>query len=235
MADDLVLYGRQLMCLPALSAQNARLASKGDILAISCRLSSSKQARLLEMVNVLQTSRSLWYYLPMRNVFNQNGFTFLAALMLVVVIGIMLGLTAEPWKTIIKREREQELIFRGLEYRKAIAAWNTRQGVAGGNTGVTPLNDLKDLLLDPRTLEQKKYLRQLYKDPMTGKDWKVIRDIGGGKGIVGVVSTSNDVPLKTSFSEYSGLDIFSQKHKYSEWRFVFGTDPDLVSTVKMPQ
>jgi len=163
----------------------------------------------------------------MRNVSNQNGFTFLGALLLVVIIGIMMSLSVQPWKTIMKREREQELIFRGLQYRNAIAAWNARQGNAGsaGNTGVTPLTDLKDLLLDPRTLERKKYLRQLYKDPMTGKDWKIIRDVGGGRGIIGVASTSNEEPLKISFTEYSGLDVLSQKHKYSDWRFVFGTDP----------
>ncbi|MDR3580663.1 MAG: type II secretion system protein [Oryzomonas sp.] len=166
--------------------------------------------------------------------FNQNGFTFLAALMVVVIMGIMLGLTAQPWKTIMKREREQELLFRGLQYRKAIAAWNTRPGVTGSTTGVTPLNDLKDLLQDPRTLQKNKYLRQLYKDPMTGKGWTIIRD-AGGKGIIGVASTSNDVPLKTSFSEYSGLDSFAGKNRYSDWRFVFGADPGTPPTIGMPQ
>ncbi|KAB0672535.1 type II secretion system protein [Oryzomonas sagensis] len=160
---------------------------------------------------------------------NQNGFTFLAALMIVVIMGIMLGLTGQPWKTIMKREREQELLFRGLQIRSAIMAWNAK------SAKVTPLNDLKDLLLDPTSLEKKKYLRQLYKDPMTGKDWTLIRDKTGVKGIIGVASTSNDVPLKTSFSEYSGLDTFTDKKKYSEWRFVFGTDPGPDLTTITPQ
>lgn len=161
----------------------------------------------------------------MKRMLNQNGFTFLAALMIVVIMGIMLGLTGQPWKTIMKREREQELLFRGLQIRSAIAAWNAK------STKVTPLNDLKDLLLDPSSLQKRKYLRQLYKDPMTGKEWTLIKDKTGVKGIIGVASTSNDVPLKTSFSEYSGLDTFTDKKKYSEWRFVFGTDPgpDLVN------
>ena len=160
----------------------------------------------------------------MKNMLNQNGFTFLAALMIVVIMGIMLGLTAQPWKTIIKREREQELLFRGLQYRNAIAAWNTRPAKPGTTPKVIPLNDMKDLLLDPSSLQKTKYLRMLYKDPMTGKDFTIIRD-SGKKGIIGVVSTSGGLPLKTSFSEYSGLDIFAGKKKYSEWRFVFGSDP----------
>ena len=165
---------------------------------------------------------------------NQNGFTFLAALMVVVIMGIMLGLSAQPWKTIMKREREQELLFRGLQYRRAIAAWNSKSATSGATQKVIPLNKLDDLLLDPNSLQKVKYLRQLYKDPMTGKDWNIIRD-KGGKGIIGVVSTSNDEPLKTSFSEYSGLDSFNQKKKYSDWRFVFGTDPGPVSPTDTPQ
>jgi len=170
----------------------------------------------------------------MKNVLNQKGFTFLAALMVVVIMGIMLGLAAQPWKTIMKREREQELLFRGVQYRNAIAAWNSRAAASGATSKVIPLNDLKDLLLDPSSLQKVKYLRQLYKDPMTGKEWTIIRD-KGGKGIIGVASTSNDVPLKTSFSEYSGLDAFAGKKKYSEWRFVFGSDPATISPVSMPQ
>jgi len=139
-------------------------------------------------------------------------------------MGIMLGLMGQSWKTIMKREREQELLFRGLQYRNAIAAWNTRPATPGATQKVIPLNDLKDLLLDPSSLQKTKYLRQLYKDPMTGKDWNIIRD-KGGKGIIGVASTSDDVPLKTSFKEYSGLDGFADKKKYSDWRFVYGSDP----------
>jgi type II secretory pathway pseudopilin PulG len=171
----------------------------------------------------------------MKKMLNQNGFTFLAALMIVVIMGIMLGLTAQLWKTTMKREREQELLFRGLQYRRAIAAWNTRPAAPGATPKVIPLNDLKDLLLDPSSLQKTKYLRQLYKDPMTGKEWNIIRDKGGGKGIIGVASTSEDAPLKISFSEYSGLDTFAGKEKYSDWRFVYGADSGPASPIGMPQ
>lgn len=174
----------------------------------------------------------MWYYFSMKKRLNQNGFTFLAALMIVVIMGIMLGLAAQPWKTIMQREREQELLFRGLEIRQAIASWNARK-VA------TPLNKLEDLYLDDRELQTKKYLRQRdpkgeEKDPMTGKPWTLIKDTTGVKGIIGVASTSDDVPLKVSFSEYSGLDAFAGKTKYSQWRFVFGADPGPPLPATMP-
>lgn len=171
---------------------------------------------------------------PMKNIRNQNGFTLLAALMIVVIMGIMLSLAAQPWKTIMKREREQELLFRGLQIRNAIAAWNGQLSSDKSNKAVTPLNDLKELLDDQRSLQKKKYLRQLYKDPITGKDWTLIKDTTGVKGIIGVASTSDQTPLKTSFSEYSGLDAFAGKTKYSQWRFVYGTDPGPPSTLTTP-
>jgi len=160
----------------------------------------------------------------MKKLSNQNGFTFLAALMLVVIIGIMLGLTAQPWKTIIKREREQELIFRGLQYRRAIASWYSKPVAPGATVKVIPLTDLNDLLLDPNSLQVARYLRRKYLDPMTGKEWRIIRDEARG-GIVGVASTSSEAPLKKSFAEYSGLDSFREAKKYSDWRFVYGGDP----------
>ena len=169
----------------------------------------------------------------MKKMLNENGFTFLAALMIVVIMGLMLSLTSQSLKTVMKREREQELLFRGLQYRDAIGAWNTRPAKPGATTKVIPLNDLKDLLLDPTSLQKSKYLRKLYKDPMTGKDWAIIRD-NSGRGIVGVASTSADAPLKTSFSEYSGLDSFAGKKSYREWRFVFGLDPG-TSPASFPQ
>ena len=41
-----------------------------------------------------------------------SGFTYIAALMIVVVMGIMLGAAGQSWTMIMKREKEAELIFR---------------------------------------------------------------------------------------------------------------------------
>ena len=62
---------------------------------------------------------------------------------MVVVMGIMLGAIGQSVRVIMKREREKELIFRGLQYRDAIERWSKK--------GNVPLQDLKDLLKDPRS------------------------------------------------------------------------------------
>ena len=54
---------------------------------------------------------------------NRNGFTFLAVIFMVMIIGIMLGLTGQSWKTAMKREREKELLFRGSQIKEAIENW----------------------------------------------------------------------------------------------------------------
>ncbi|MDA8430703.1 MAG: hypothetical protein M0T70_15735 [Geobacteraceae bacterium] len=157
---------------------------------------------------------------------------------MVMIIGIMLGLTGESWKTIMKREREKELLFRGSQIKEAIENWyNPKYTVPGvpPRTAVHPLMDLKDLLQDPYTLTPLRYLPhnyatelddknpkcapncaklKVYQDPMTGKEWTIIRGTMGapgqsptvsasaqGAGIIGVASQSDEKPLKTDFKD----------------------------------
>jgi len=146
------------------------------------------------------------------------GFTYIAVLVLVVVMGIMLGAASQSWTMIMKREREKELLFRGAQIRDAITAWKN----GGQGSQPMPLKDLKDLLKDPRSTSNIKYLRKLYADPLTNKEWTVISD--PQKGIIGVASTSEEEPLKKDFTDYPKdspeFAMFEKKSKYSEWVFV---------------
>ncbi len=142
------------------------------------------------------------------------GFTFIAALMIVIVMGIMLGATAQVWQTVMKRDREEELLFRGSQIRDAVMKW--RKPRPGRQ--VFPIGDLKELLEDPHSPDKARYLRRLYKDPITNQDFEVIKD--PALGIIGVASTSRETPLKQAnfpdeFKEFGG------KASYSDWQFVF--------------
>ncbi len=145
------------------------------------------------------------------------GFTYIAVLVMIVIMGIMLGAVGQSWRTVMKREREEELFFRAGQIREAIIRWNKPRP---GQHIATPLRDLKDLLKDPRSMAKIRYLRRLYLDPITGKEWKVIQDPSGVRGIIGVASTSDDEPLRKGgfpeeYAEFEG------KTKYSEWQFVY--------------
>jgi type II secretory pathway pseudopilin PulG len=151
----------------------------------------------------------------MKIVLNQNGFTFLTAVMMVIIMGVSLGAAGMSWRLIMKREREEELIFRGRQIRDAIARWYAPRGA---EKVATPLRDLKDLLKDPRTPQTVRHLRRLYTDPITNGEWAVIND--PNKGIQGVVSTSQEKPLKTDgFPD--DLQEFTGKTAYSDWRFMY--------------
>ena len=169
---------------------------------------------------------------------SSNGFTYIAALMLVVIMGIMLGVAAQSWTTIMKREREAELLFRGKQIVEAIARWQNPTGATGVTRPSRSLNDLKDLLMDPGSAAKVRYLRKdpktSYNDPITGKEWEVIRDNARG-GIIGVASKSEEKPLKQkNFVEmFYPLDPqrdnylitmfkgFEGKSKYKDWQFIY--------------
>jgi hypothetical protein len=142
------------------------------------------------------------------------GFTFIAAMFLVVVMGIMLEAASQSWQTIMKREREEELLFRGGQIRDAIVRW--RKPVPGRQ--IMPIRDLKDLLEDPYSQQKVRYLRRVYKDPITNGDFTVIRD--PALGIIGVASPSDDTPMKQD-NFPTGLQDFALKTKYSDWQFVY--------------
>jgi len=194
---------------------------------------------------------------------NRNGFTFLTAIFMVMIIGIMLGLTGQSWKMIMKREREKELLFRGSQIKEAIENWNnpkyTVPGVAP-RTAVRPLMDLKDLLQDPYTLTPLRYLPhtyatelddhnpkcapncpklKVYQDPMTGKEWTIIRGTVGnaatgqtptvssstqGAGIIGVASKSDEEPLRTDFKDTALEDM---------GKVGLGTITDITGTINL--
>lgn len=144
-----------------------------------------------------------------------RGFTYIFVLILMVFIGIGLASAGKVWKTVIQREKEEELLFRGDQIVKALESYYN-----SGHGGVNFLpRKLDDLLKDNRFLNIKRHLRKIYKDPMTEDgEWDIIRDESGR--IKGVRSKSNKEPLKQKNFPYKYRH-FENKKKYSEWEFVF--------------
>ncbi|HEY1435113.1 MAG TPA: type II secretion system protein [Thermoanaerobaculia bacterium] len=86
-----------------------------------------------------------------------SGFTLVGVVVLIAVITILLLAVGPTVSTIIERDREQELIFRGKQYARAILAFQKRYGRLP--------NQLDELFkMKPKSI------RQLWKDPMCGCD-----------------------------------------------------------------
>lgn len=149
----------------------------------------------------------------------------MAALLVVLMIASLLLTAALPvWTTVVKREREAELIWRGTQYARAVDLFRRKYGY------VYP-PDL-DILLRER------FLRKTYKDPMTEDgEFRLLyaiqepdqnipsnladplrqpHDPASRGGIIGVVSKNPN----------SSLRLFNGIAKYDEWAFtppnVFG-------------
>lgn len=168
----------------------------------------------------------------METMANCIGHTYLAVLIMLIIMGVMLCAAAQPWHTIMKREREEELLFRGRQIRDAITRWYKPRA---GEHVATPLRDLKDLLQDPRTPQTVRYLRRLYRDPITNGEWVIIND--PARGIQGVASSSQDAPLKVSGFPDDCKEFLGKK-RYSDWRFVHTpatTPPQTNAAKKKPE
>lgn len=165
----------------------------------------------------------------------EAGYNLVMVAVAITLLSIALAAALPAWSNAAKREREEELIFRGLQYAEAIRVFQQRFGRLP--------NRLEELIeVEPRSI------RQLWTDPMTGeRDWRLVRgnapvgmepgaqpppgqEVGGDAGlgeldpeeaqnlpdggaglgpIRGVRSRSTDEALKTFFD----------KERYDQWLF----------------
>ena len=145
----------------------------------------------------------------------QQGVILLGVLVAVVVLGLLSTIVVMGWKTQTQKSKEQELLWRGNQYRRAIESYYT---FAQQGDQVSLPSRLDNLIRDQRSVTTVKHLRRLYVDPMTGKDWQTIKNTSGK--IIGVKSGSSLEPFKKKgFCEENKA--FAGKNKYSEWHFVF--------------
>jgi type II secretory pathway pseudopilin PulG len=154
------------------------------------------------------------------------GYTLILLLLILSVLAIGLMVAWPVWQTQIRREKEEELIFRGGQVVEAIRLFQAK------NPGRYP-RSLQELY-------EKRFLRRLFKDPMTASgEWNYVllpgsaRPGSGGGGqqvllvpqaalasiaepqVLGVASPSS----RTSFRTYNGAQ------SYDQWLFFHGQDP----------
>lgn len=150
---------------------------------------------------------------------SKKGFTYISALILIAITSIALTEASRLWKTVAKREREEELFFRGDQIRRAIASYVK----SGGQGGLQYPKSFSDLLKDPRFPGIKRHLRRIYRDPMT-PDGRWVLILAEGGAIKGVFSKSDDVPLKTGNFPIIYAS-FEKAGKYSDWKFLHAPVP----------
>jgi hypothetical protein len=124
--------------------------------------------------------------------------------------------TGRYWSTIVKRELEAELLYRGDQIRGAIDSYYNNP--PAGQSKTYP-GKFSDLLKDPRYPNVKRHLRKWYPDPMSrGNDWVYILD--ASQRLKGVHSSHQGTPLKTGNFPKDYRE-FEQAETYADWSFIY--------------
>lgn len=143
----------------------------------------------------------------------ERGMLLLGVLVFIAVGGAALGMAAQRWHDARQRQDEEELLYVGLQYKRAIESY-VRSSRAGTRQWPTRL---EDLLLDPRYPQVVRHLRRLHPDPMApDRPWGLIRQ---GPWIVGVYSQSRGAPFRKANFDRS-LRNFELAQEHSDWKFV---------------
>jgi type II secretory pathway pseudopilin PulG len=160
----------------------------------------------------------------------ERGYSLLIAIIAVHLVAILLLMGRSMWETTIQRDLEEELIFRGRQYVTAIDLYRKK------NNNLYPTN--------LEILFEKKFIRKLFKDPMSesGK-WNLVLQPGtAGRRTLLIVpeelaaayfSPTRKVgrqPARligvSSSSCEEGFRVYRNKKKYCEWAFYIGEKPD---------
>src|SRR6266576_405441 len=91
---------------------------------------------------------------------DQRGYIMLTLLLAMALMAIFAGVIASSISFDIKRDREEELIHRGVQYSRAIRAYYKKFG-----RYPTKIEDLENT-------SNLRFLRKRYKDPMNCKNTK---------------------------------------------------------------
>src|SRR5688572_7865401 len=89
-----------------------------------------------------------------------GGFAMAALLVALSVMSVMATVAMPVWKQMAQREKEEEFIFRGRQYARAVELFQRKM------PGALPPN--VDILID------QKFLRKKYKDPITNDDFVLL-------------------------------------------------------------
>jgi type II secretory pathway pseudopilin PulG len=174
----------------------------------------------------------------------ERGYAMAGLLVTLGVMSVILGMALPVWRTVVQREKEEELIFRGRQYARAIQLYQRKFAAA-----YPPSVDL---------LVEQRFLRKKYTDPMTKSgEFEIIYQgtlaqrqaaamagrattspgTPAGTGRSGMTGPAAAAPSSAFGSQAAGpqggvvgvaskskeksLRVLDGRSVYSEWQFVF--------------
>ena len=144
---------------------------------------------------------------------NTVGITYLALMFSIVLIGISVSAAARQWTVMVQREKEADLIAKGIEIQNALALYSASMKI-----GRIMPTEMYPQSLAELTRTPKPYLRRVYQDPISGGDWEYMRAPTGG--IMGVRSKSKVKPIKERDFPLA-VRHFEGRKTYHDWMFQY--------------
>ena len=144
-----------------------------------------------------------------------DGYAMAALLVGMSVMAIMLSVALPTWKQTLQREKEEELIFRGNQYARAIDQYQKK------NANASPPSF--DVLIEQRLLRKK------FRDPVSPNEdgefqplYVANQGTGRQTGAGTVLSTtqSGGIMGVASKSTTESIRIYNGKNHYNEWQFI---------------
>ena len=111
-----------------------------------------------------------------RDLRSEPGYAMAGLLVAIGIMGVLMSVAMPSWRTVVKREKEAELLFRGQQYMRAIDLYQRRF------PGAYPT--------DLEMLVEQRFLRRAYLDPMTGEPFRILTQ--GSAGAALGETTSSD-------------------------------------------
>jgi type II secretory pathway pseudopilin PulG len=172
----------------------------------------------------------------------EQGYAMAALLVGISVMAVLMGMALPVWSHMVKREKEEELIWRGNQYVRAIRLFQTKFA----NTFPPTI----DVLVDQR------FLRKKYKDPITDGDFEPVPAGAGGMplqnqipgqpgrgGTAALPPATGGAPSRSTMSSptqavtpggsiglgiggvrsksnKASIKIYNGRQKYNEWVFI---------------
>jgi len=186
----------------------------------------------------------------MKAIRNQDGFTYILALTVVMIMGVMLGMVGQSWKVVKQRELEDEMIFRGDQVAELIyQSLLCKNPVPAQNMvnqflwpvdspNGTVLDDLvngKEESCSNGTMKKFRLRLSASLDPATNSQWQIVTPVDDTTRFSGVATDSTKEPLRKNFKSIYDSKQLDEKKQYSEWQFTWELKQSLPQNQNLPR
>jgi type II secretory pathway pseudopilin PulG len=141
----------------------------------------------------------------------ESGYAMAALLVALAVMAVLMSVALPVWRQAAQREKEEELVWRGEQYDRAVQLYRKKFSAPGAPN--------LDILIE------QKFLRRKYTDPITGKDFEL-----KPAGTLGNLPPGVPQPQRASGQLIGGVKSKSKaksirrlngRDRYDQWEFTY--------------